>query len=60
MRVAEKLVSQVDTVELEGWTACTCDVQPYAHIHSDSGPPVNCDLEGADVFDVLKQLVRTK
>ena len=29
-------------------------------IHDDPGPSVNCDLEGEDVFDVLKQLVLTK
>lgn len=37
---------------------CTCRAYPYPHIHNSPGPPVNCDLEGEDVFDVMKQLVK--
>lgn len=37
---------------------CTCREYPYHHIHSDSGPPVNCDLEGEDVFDLMRKLAR--
>jgi hypothetical protein len=39
---------------------CSCRLYAYPHIHNDSGPAVNSDLEGEDIFDVLQQLANAR
>jgi hypothetical protein len=39
---------------------CSCRLCAYPHIHNDSGPAVNSDLEGEDIFDVLQQLANAR
>jgi|SRR5215469_5627861 len=40
------------------YPACTCSAYEAPHNHRDPGPPANFQLNGADPFDALKELVR--
>ena len=43
----------------DAWAACNCASYGFPHIHSDAGPPVNCELE-TDVFEEIRALYRQK